>query len=216
MTPPGIHTEICARIPCGIFVVDGECRIRYWNDWLAAQTSKTQAQVLGLTLEEIFPDRVNRRFNSAVSYAIKTGFPQVMSQALNRYLIPIEIKGTRRHSLTMMQQYVSISSLSTEEKGKYAMVTVQDVTMDVVRSTALRRAQQEKERLIEELRRSLDEIKTLKGLVPICASCKKIRDDKGFWETLETYISSHSEAEFTHGYCPECAAELIEEAGRLK
>ncbi len=51
-------------------------------------------------------------------------------------------------------------------------------------------------------------IKTLKGMVPICANCKKIRDDKGFWNQLEVYITEHSEAEFSHGICPECAREL--------
>ncbi len=55
-----------------------------------------------------------------------------------------------------------------------------------------------------ELQQALDKVNTLKGLVPICASCKKIRDDKGYWNHLETYISKHSEAEFSHGLCPDC------------
>ena len=58
------------------------------------------------------------------------------------------------------------------------------------------------------------EIKVLQGLIPICSSCKKIRDDKDYWHRIETYIEGHSEAEFTHGYCPRCAADLIEDAGR--
>lgn len=58
------------------------------------------------------------------------------------------------------------------------------------------------------------EIKVLQGLIPICASCKKIRDDKDFWHQIETYIAGHSEAEFTHGYCPRCAADIVEDAGR--
>lgn len=48
----------------------------------------------------------------------------------------------------------------------------------------------------------------LKGIVPICAHCKKIRDDKGYWELLETYIEEHSEASFSHGLCPDCSDEL--------
>jgi hypothetical protein len=55
---------------------------------------------------------------------------------------------------------------------------------------------------------SLEEIKVLKGLLPICASCKKIRDDNGYWSQLESYIHKHSEAEFSHGICPECFKEL--------
>ena len=61
---------------------------------------------------------------------------------------------------------------------------------------------------IEELRRALDQIKTLRGIIPICASCKKIRDDNGYWKQVEVYIRDHSEAEFSHGICPECVKEL--------
>jgi CheY-like chemotaxis protein len=59
-----------------------------------------------------------------------------------------------------------------------------------------------------ELQKALVEIKTLSGLLPICASCKKIRDDQGYWTQLESYISEHSEAEFTHGCCPDCMKKL--------
>ncbi len=56
----------------------------------------------------------------------------------------------------------------------------------------------------QELTKALDEIKTLKGVLPICAYCKKIRNDKGAWDVLEKYISSHSDADFTHGICSGC------------
>jgi len=64
------------------------------------------------------------------------------------------------------------------------------------------------EKLNSELRAALEEIHTLKGIIPICASCKKIRDDKGYWKQLETYIREHSLAEFSHGICPDCARLL--------
>ena len=60
-----------------------------------------------------------------------------------------------------------------------------------------------------QLKTALDSIKTLKGLIPICAQCKKIRDDEGFWAQVEVYISEHSDAEFTHSYCPECAKDFF-------
>jgi CheY-like chemotaxis protein len=63
----------------------------------------------------------------------------------------------------------------------------------------------------EELQQALIKIKTLSGLLPICASCKKIRDDQGYWTQLERYISEHSEAEFTHGCCPDCMKKLYPE-----
>jgi PAS domain S-box-containing protein len=68
--------------------------------------------------------------------------------------------------------------------------------------------EEEREDLIAELQEALAGIRTLKGLLPICASCKKVRDDKGYWNQIEAYVSEHSEAEFTHGLCPECAQKL--------
>jgi HAMP domain-containing protein len=66
----------------------------------------------------------------------------------------------------------------------------------------------------EELQTALDTIKTLHGIIPICASCKKIRDDKGSWNQLETYISQHTDADFSHGICPDCAKRLYPEIRR--
>jgi PAS domain-containing protein len=65
--------------------------------------------------------------------------------------------------------------------------------------------EQERERLIRELQDALAKIKTLHGLLPICAHCKKIRDDKGSWNHLEKYVAERTEAVFSHGICPECA-----------
>jgi len=72
----------------------------------------------------------------------------------------------------------------------------------------LKIAEAEKEKLITELQKALKEVKTLSGLLPICAHCKKIRDDKGYWNTLEAYIEQHSDASFTHGMCSECSDEF--------
>jgi hypothetical protein len=69
-------------------------------------------------------------------------------------------------------------------------------------------AEEERERLILELREALSQIKTLSGLLPICSSCKKIRNELGNWEVMEMYIRDHSEADFSHGLCPECAQQL--------
>lgn len=76
-----------------------------------------------------------------------------------------------------------------------------------------KKAEDEKEKLIVELKKALGEVKTLGGLLPICASCKKIRDDQGYWNQLEHYIQKHSEAEFSHSVCPDCAKMLYPELG---
>lgn len=74
------------------------------------------------------------------------------------------------------------------------------------------RANRERESLIAQLQKALDEVKTLKGLLPICASCKKIRNDAdNSWQNIEDYIAAHSDADFTHGICPDCARRLYPE-----
>lgn len=76
------------------------------------------------------------------------------------------------------------------------------------RSAERKQAKEEREKLISELQDALGKVKTLSGFLPICTSCKKIRDDKGYWEQIEVYITEHSEALFSHGLCPECARKL--------
>ena len=72
----------------------------------------------------------------------------------------------------------------------------------------LKRGEEEREKLIHELQEALAKVKTLSGMLPICASCKKIRDDKGYWNQMEAYIRDHSEAEFSHSICPDCKKKL--------
>jgi hypothetical protein len=69
-------------------------------------------------------------------------------------------------------------------------------------------SQENSQELIARLRDALAKVKTLSGMLPICSSCKKIRDDKGYWDQIEHYISNHSEAEFSHAICPDCARTL--------
>ncbi len=82
------------------------------------------------------------------------------------------------------------------------------ITLDI---TERKRAEEERERLIKELQDAISQVKTLSGMLPICSSCKKIRDDKGYWTQIESYISTHSEAEFSHSVCPDCVKKLYPE-----
>ncbi len=95
--------------------------------------------------------------------------------------------------------YLPFPAESPRSRGFVAFI--QDIT-------ALKRAESQRDKGLEELGRAKSEIKTLKGFLPICCSCKKIRNDVGYWEILETYIRSHSEADFTHGICPDCMKRL--------
>ena len=104
---------------------------------------------------------------------------------------------------------VTISPMkNTENKITGASVIARDITVR-------KREESERIKLIQELTDALGRAKTLAGLLPICASCKRIRDDQGYWQQVEAYISEHSDAVFTHGICPECYKEArAERAGR--
>jgi DNA-binding response OmpR family regulator len=69
---------------------------------------------------------------------------------------------------------------------------------------------------VEELELALKEVRTLKGIVPICASCKNVRDDQGYWNRVETYLNEHTEAEFSHAVCPDCMNGSIRSSGTTK
>jgi uncharacterized protein YacL len=73
------------------------------------------------------------------------------------------------------------------------------------------RRREELDLMNQELEKALSEVKELSGLLPICSSCKKIRDDSGYWNQIEEYIKDHSKADFTHGLCPHCAEKLYPE-----
>ena len=83
------------------------------------------------------------------------------------------------------------------EQNSAILASLRDVTERI-------EAEHEREKLIDQLREATDKIKTLKGLLPICAHCKKIRNDNGYWQQVEVYVHEHSDAQFTHGICPDC------------
>jgi len=68
-------------------------------------------------------------------------------------------------------------------------------------------------RMNAELKEALDQVETLEGLLPICAYCKRVRDDTGYWNQIDTYLRKRTRASFSHGYCPECAAKAFTDMG---
>jgi PAS domain S-box-containing protein len=104
------------------------------------------------------------------------------------------------------------STFPVESSLRLIEVEGQKFYQGIIRDITERKlAEEQREKLIRELQEALGKIKTLSGLVPICASCKKIRDDKGYWNQIESYIEKHSTAEFSHSICPECARKLYPE-----
>ena len=108
----------------------------------------------------------------------------------------------RRQNGEIFDGILSLSNMVDDKKVLSGYVCLIN---DITERKAL---ENKKEILIRELQAALDQVKTLRGLLPICASCKKIRDDQGYWNNLETYITVNSGASFSHSICPDCARKL--------
>jgi PAS domain-containing protein len=132
-------------------------------------------------------------------------FETCLPQAWERLLQNRSVKWEFADRVLKRYLSVQIRPISAIMEGKrkvgFAVVTINNITGN-------KRKENEREKLIHELQDALANIKTLRGLLPICASCKRIRDDKGYWNQIEVYIRDHSEAEFSHGICPECKRKL--------
>ena len=107
-----------------------------------------------------------------------------------------ENDGSKRHFVVTATPY-----LDNDNNLIGIIETFQDITQR-------QQLEDEREELIQNLQSEQEKVRTLSGFLPICASCKKIRDDKGYWNQIESYIKDHSEAEFSHSICPECAEKL--------
>ena len=82
--------------------------------------------------------------------------------------------------------------------------------------TDRKRIEEERDQLIASLQEALQEIRTLKGIIPICSYCRRIRDEEGAWDKLEEYLARHSNAEFSHGICPDCYVDVMEKIEQKK
>src|SRR5262245_53037086 len=118
--------------------------------------------------------------------------------------------GTRAETTLTFGEETRYFDLTVEplRDSRGAIIGITCAASDV---TALKQAAAERDRLVAELQDALANVKLLSGLLPICASCKRIRDDSGGWMQIEAYISRHSEAKFTHGVCPDCGNRLYGE-----
>ena len=101
---------------------------------------------------------------------------------------------------------------STQRRETDGRIIYQSICRDI---TPRKRIEAEREQLIADLQKALAEVKTLSGMLPICASCKRIRDDQGYWQQIDSYITAHSETQFSHGVCPECAKVLYPQLKNL-
>jgi len=137
-------------------------------------------------------------------YGYSAGFLIVL------YMITVLAYSFKHHRTILLSILLRFENLELLEEVRR--------TNERLRQDIAKREQAERERddLIADLRRAAAEIRNLHGILPICSSCKKIRDDLGAWKPLETYFSEHSEAQFSHGLCPECGSRALDEMRKAK
>jgi|GEM_PF-3218457 len=163
--------------------------------------NKSMARILGLqTPEEVIGKEHLDLIHPTCRELVKERMTAVLA---NDKPVPMVEEKIVRYDGTVVDVEVAAAPVSYRGRPS-GLAVIRDIT-------ARKKDEEKREQLVEELQSALAEVKKLSGFLPICASCKKIRDDKGYWQQIEEYISDHSEALFSHSICPECARKLYPE-----
>ena len=169
----------------GFWLLDVEGCIQECNASYAKMSGYSIDELIGMSIPDLDAIENEKDISGQIRKIIEAGDDNFESML-------------RRKDDSVFNVEISTSFMSTENKF---IAFIRDISKR-------KKIQEEREKLIRQLQSALAEVKTLRGIIPICASCKKIRDDKGYWNQIELYIKNHSEAEFSHGICPECAKKL--------
>lgn len=183
--------------PAVAFMKDANGRYQYVNRQCARRFNTQPADWLGKTDAELWPPDTAVPIRKRDSLVLSGGRPLSHEET-----IPGP-DGEPTHWL--VYKFPLVAADSSPVLGGLAL----DIT-------GRKKSEAERERLVAELRDTLAHVKTLKGFLPICASCKNIRDDAGYWQQIESYLREHSEVEFTHGICPRCAERLYPEFSTMQ
>ena len=176
--------------PTFSFYADGT--YRYANNAFAKGTGKPLDEIIGRKIWDVFEkDEANKRFS-----IVKKVFTKGKTEEIE-VRVPLPFGNT---------YYLTTAKPILNDFG--AVETVICTSKNITKRKLAEDALKEKH---DKLLKAMKEVKILSGLLPICASCKKIRDDKGYWKQIELYIRDHSEANFTHGICPECSKKIYPE-----
>lgn len=177
-------------MPVPVFYKDREGIYQGFNKAYEVFFGKNKDQLIGKSVFDISPRELAQIYHTKDKELFDSGGIQHYESRV-------------KNATGEMRDVVFDKSIYTDNNGKTIGLigTVSDITEQ-------NRIEKEREKLIDELQNALAEIKTLKGIVPICSNCKKIRDDEGYWNILESYIQQHSDASFSHSICPECSDAL--------
>lgn len=173
----------------GLIITDLNGRVRFANPSFCRMFDYSHDDIIGMNAANLFSTKEIHTFSDVVAIVD-------LSQDDSQEFV-VENKEGKRFVVEVSAS--NVTSSSGELAGRMA---------SFVDITKRKQIERDKERLISQLQDALKKIKTLRGIIPICAACKKIRDDTGYWNQLEIYIRDHSEADFSHGICPDCAKAL--------
>jgi len=172
--------------------------ITTWNAGACQLFGYTEAEAVGSPVLIIVPESL-RASTLKVFEDLRTGKP-----IENFETVRVRKDGTE------VDVYLAISPIKSAS-GR--LMGASSIAYDI---TERKKIEEERTKMIEQLNETLSKVRTLSGLLPICASCKKIRDDKGYWQKLETFVHEHSNAEFSHSICPDCMERLYPDFTKRK
>ena len=181
--------------PAAMIMVDQQGLIQLVNREAERLFGYDSGELLGQSVELLMSESF--RGKHAMHRETFLSEPQVRPMGVGR-----DLAASRRDGSEFPVE-IGLNPLETRE-GTMVLASVIDLT-------ARKEAEEAREKLIQELREALSEVKSLRGLIPICANCKKVRDDAGFWQNVESYVRARTEAEFSHSVCPECGPKLFGE-----
>jgi PAS domain-containing protein len=222
--PPKTFSSIDAEL-LSLLASQAAIAIRNAQLFLIVEQAKRDWEVTFDTMHDAIAlvdrDRLLVRVNQAFADLVQRPFRQIVGQPIDLVLdgavcptvpCPFELSMEggppaactheyRGRILEMRTAAISGTSLRMPELAARSILVIRDIT-------ERKGMEEEREHLILELQDALAKVKTLSGLLPICANCKRIRDDQGYWHSVEVYVREHSEASFSHGICPDCMKTL--------
>ncbi|MDZ7723814.1 MAG: histidine kinase N-terminal 7TM domain-containing protein [candidate division KSB1 bacterium] len=182
---PVARSKVLDVMQDGVLVLDEQQRIVDMNSTLTGFFNVKMSGALGMPVKDIFPEFDPGDFSNCGESEVEKTIPG--SEGDKVFTVKCAVLQSNTHS-----------------SGQ--LIVFRDITKR-------KQLEEERENLIVELQDALLQVKTLTGMLPICARCKKIRDDKGYWQSVEHYVQEHSDAVFSHGICPKCLSEMYPEYG---
>ena len=197
--------QILETINIGIVILERDMTVRAWNRWMAFHSGIAEDFILGRKLLDFYPNLAAPKYTRFIMSVFSFGNYAYFSQKLHHFLFSMNNSHASSDIIPLMQQSCTAGPIrDLNGRIEKIFIAVQDVTENVVNEMRLREK-------VVQLEEALAKVKVLEGIIPICSYCKKISDDKKSWHQMENYISTHSEARFSHDICPECYGKLMDE-----